>query len=78
MAGYDLDVIHKLAGSIKKPVIASSGAGNLYHLYEAFEAGASAVTVSSMFIFTDNSPIKARTFLANKGVNVRNQKGSFS
>jgi cyclase len=31
-----------------------------------------------MFIFTDHSPIKVRTYLATNGVNVRNQKGSRS
>jgi cyclase len=31
-----------------------------------------------MFIFTDHSPIKVRTYLATNGVHVRNQKGSRS
>jgi cyclase len=78
MNGYDVDMINKLANQLTKPLIASSGAGNLSHCHAAFEAGASAVTVSSMFIFTDNSPIKVRTYLAGKGVNVRNQAGSHS
>ena len=78
MDGYDLDVINALAHRLSKPLIASSGAGNLRHCHEALDAGASAVTISSMFIFTDNSPIKVRTYLADKGVNVRNQIGSHS
>lgn len=78
MTGYDLELINRLADDLEKPLIASSGAGNLRHLEEAFSAGASAVTVSSMFIFTDNSPIKARTYLAGRGIDVRNQKGSHS
>ena len=78
MAGYDLDVIDALSTRLSKPLIASSGAGNLSHCHEAFAAGASAITVSSMFIFTDNSPIKVRTYLADKGVNVRSQIGSHS
>lgn len=78
MGGYDLEMINRLASQLQKPLIASSGAGNLNHLEEAFTAGASAVTVSSMFIFTDNSPIKARTYLAGRGIDVRNQKGSHS
>jgi len=78
MNGYDLDMINKLANQLTKPLIASSGAGNLSHCHAALEAGASAVTVSSMFIFTDNSPIKVRTYLADKGVNIRNQVGSHS
>jgi imidazole glycerol-phosphate synthase subunit HisF len=78
MNGYDLDMINNLASRLTKPLIASSGAGNLSHCHAALDAGASAVTVSSMFIFTDNSPIKVRTYLAGKGVNVRNQIGSHS
>jgi len=78
MDGYDLEMINNLANKLSKPLIASSGAGNLSHCYEALEAGASAVTVSSMFIFTDNSPIKVRTYLEDRGVNIRSQIGSHS
>ena len=78
MDGYDLDMINNLSNQLTKPLIASSGAGNLSHCHAALDAGASAVTVSSMFIFTDNSPIKVRTYLADRGVNVRNQTGSLS
>lgn len=78
MDGYDLDIIESLANKIEKPLIASSGAGNLKHCHDALDAGASAITISSMFIFTDNSPIKVRTYLSDKGVNVRSQSGSHS
>ena len=75
MSGYDLDIIHELSGRLDIPLIASSGAGSLDHCKQALEAGASAITISSMFIFTDHSPIKVRTYLATNGVNVRSQKG---
>jgi imidazole glycerol-phosphate synthase subunit HisF len=78
MNGYDLDMIHALSGQLDIPLIASSGAGTLDHCAQALEAGASAITISSMFIFTDHSPIKVRTYLATNGVHVRNQKGSRS
>lgn len=78
MNGYDLDMINTLAGKLDVPLIASSGAGSLEHCKQAFDAGASAITISSMFIFTDHSPIKVRTYLATNGVHVRNQKGSRS
>lgn len=78
MNGYDLDLIHTLADKLDIPLIASSGAGTLDHCQQALEAGASAITISSMFIFTDHSPIKVRTYLATNGVHVRNQKGSRS
>jgi cyclase len=78
MNGYDLEMIDALADKLDIPLIASSGAGSLADCKAALEAGASAITISSMFIFTDHSPIKVRTYLATNGVNVRNQKGSRS
>jgi cyclase len=75
MTGYDLELIHELSGRLDIPLIASSGAGSLAHCMQALEAGASAITISSMFIFTDHSPIKVRTYLSSNGMNVRSQKG---
>ena len=78
MSGYDLEMIHKVSERLEVPVVASSGAGSLLNCSEALKAGASAITISSMFLFTDHSPIKVRTYLATNGVNVRSQKGSHS
>ena len=78
MTGYDLDIIHRLAGRLDIPLIASSGAGSLAHCMQALEAGASAITISSMFIFSDHSPIKVRSYLASNGIHVRSQQGSRS
>lgn len=78
MGGYDLDMIAQVADILEVPLIASSGAGTLQHCRDALEAGASAITISSMFLFSDHSPIKVRTYLATNGVQVRSQKGSHS
>ena len=78
MSGYDLELIHKLSQRLEIPLIASSGAGTLAHCAEALEAGASAITISSMFLFSDHSPIKVRTYLQTNGLAVRSQKGSHS
>ena len=78
MEGYDVDLIAQVSHSLEIPLIASSGAGNLQHCRDALEAGASAITISSMFLFSDHSPIKVRTYLATNGVSVRSQKGSHS
>lgn len=78
MSGYDLDLIHSLSQRLEKPLIASSGAGSLDHCHQALDAGASAITISSMFIFSDHSPIKVRSYLSSNGVNVRSQTGSRS
>jgi len=78
MEGYDVDMIARVADQLEVPLIASSGAGTLQHCKDALEAGASAITISSMFLFSDHSPIKVRTYLATNGVSVRSQKGSHS
>ncbi|KQV95925.1 imidazole glycerol phosphate synthase subunit HisF [Rhizobacter sp. Root1221] len=78
MEGYDTDLIASASAKLEVPLIASSGAGTLQHCRDALEAGASAITISSMFLFSDHSPIKVRTYLATNGVSVRSQKGSHS
>lgn len=78
MDGYDVDLIAQAAERLEVPLIASSGAGTLQHCRDALEAGASAITISSMFLFSDHSPIKVRTYLATNGVHVRSQQGSHS
>lgn len=78
MEGYDVDLIAQAADRLEVPLIASSGAGTLQHCRDALEAGASAITISSMFLFSDHSPIKVRSYLATNGVSVRSQKGSHS
>lgn len=78
MQGYDVARIADLSRHLSIPLIASSGAGSLDHCAKAFEAGADAITISSMFIFTDHSPIKVRTYLSTNGVHVRSQIGSRS
>jgi len=51
-AGYDIDLIRKVADAITIPVIACGGAGTAEHLAEAVREGhASAVAAGSMFVF---------------------------
>lgn len=52
MEGYDLELIRRVASSVRLPVIGIGGAGNLGHLREGIAAGASAVAAGSMFVFT--------------------------
>ena len=78
MSGYDLDNLERAAEQVKVPLIASSGAGSLEDCRDALNTGVSAITISSMFLFTDHSPIKVRSYLATNGVGVRSQKGSYS
>ncbi|MBO6633382.1 MAG: imidazole glycerol phosphate synthase subunit HisF [Rhizobiaceae bacterium] len=52
MAGFDLNLITRIVGSVDVPVVACGGAGRLEHLSQAIrEGGASAVSAGSMFVF---------------------------
>jgi len=49
--GYDLDLVHSIAGEIGIPLIACGGAGSVADLSKAVKAGASAVAAGSMFVY---------------------------
>lgn len=51
MGGYDLPLIKQISEAVSIPVIASGGAGSIDHFRQAVEAGASAVSAGSMFVF---------------------------
>lgn len=51
MQGYDLELIKRVSSAINIPLVACGGAGNLQHLAEAIQAGASAAAAGSMFVF---------------------------
>lgn len=73
MIGYDLNLLGRVRSETSCPVIALGGAGNFQHLAEVFQADlADAVACSSLFHFGDNNPIRARAFLKNKGIPVKN------
>jgi len=52
MAGYDLNLLHRITQKVNVPVVACGGAGTVEHLSQAVsEGGASAVAAGSMFVF---------------------------
>lgn len=70
--GYDLELTRKISESINIPVIASGGAGNLEHLYQALKEGkADAVLAASIFHYGEYSIREAKEYLKNKGISVR-------
>jgi cyclase len=72
MTGYDLSLIRRVSDAVSVPVIASGGAGTYEHMAQALrEGGASAVAAASMFHFTEQTPLEAKTYLKARGVNVR-------
>ena len=71
MDGYDIELIASVARTVSVPVVASGGAGDYAHMAEALEAGASAVAASSIFHFTEMTPLGAKTYLRDRGFPVR-------
>jgi len=70
--GYDIPMTSAIASAVSIPVIASGGAGNLDHLYEAITEGkADAVLVASVFHFGKHTIAEAKDFLSKKGIPVR-------
>ena len=49
--GYDLPVIRAIKGAVSAEVVASGGAGELFHFYEAVQAGATILLAASVFHF---------------------------
>jgi cyclase len=69
--GYDLELTSAVAEAVGVPVIASGGAGELYHLVEALQAGADAVLCASIFHYGRFRVCEAKAALAEAGVAVR-------
>ena len=58
--------------SINIPVIASGGAGNLEHLYDAIKSGgASAVLAASIFHYGEYTIKETKEYLKSKNVPIR-------
>jgi len=70
--GYDIELTKTISSSVNIPVIASGGAGNLEHLYQALTDGAAdAVLAASIFHYKKYSIQQTKEYLAKKGVVVR-------
>lgn len=70
--GYDIELTRAVSEALSIPVIASGGAGQLSHLYDALADGkADAVLAASIFHFREHSIAEAKEFLHSKGVTMR-------
>jgi cyclase len=70
--GYDIELIKSVSKEVSIPVIASGGAGNYEHMLQVLKnTTASAVAAASIFHFTQQTPLGAKKFLKNHGINVR-------
>ena len=71
-AGYDIELLRRISESVGIPVIASGGAGNIGHMYEALTDGkCDAVLAASIFHFREYSVPEVKRELAARGVPVR-------
>ncbi len=70
--GYDLELTEYYSNTLKIPVIASGGVGNLQHILDAFKiANASAALAASIFHYREYTIKETKEFLKKNGVNVR-------
>ena len=71
-AGYDLELTRAVAEAVNIPVIASGGAGNLEHFYDALTEGkADAALAASLFHYKELEIREVKEYLRGKGVSVR-------
>ena len=74
LEGYDLALTRAISQSVSVPVIASGGAGNLDHMFQAFdEWQADAVLAASIFHFGTYSIQQAKEYLKERGLPIRTQ-----
>jgi imidazole glycerol-phosphate synthase subunit HisF len=70
--GYDVELLRAVSSAVRLPVIASGGAGNAGHMYEALtEGGAEAALAASIFHFGELSIGGVKQELASRGLEIR-------
>ena len=70
--GYDIELTRCVAENVSIPVIASGGAGEKEHFYEALEKGkAEAVLAASLFHYKELEIRDLKQYLREKGISVR-------
>ncbi len=70
--GYDIELTRAVVDAVSVPVIASGGAGELSHFYDALtEGGADAALAASLFHYKELEINQVKEYLSGKGVPVR-------
>ena len=70
--GYDVELIKAISEHVSIPVIASGGAGNVEHFYDALTTGkADAALAASLFHYKELEIKQVKEYLREKGVSVR-------
>lgn len=72
-AGYDLELTKTIAEMVEIPVIASGGAGNCHHIYQALTEGkAEAALLASLLHYGQLTVEEIKKYLSSHQVPVRN------
>ena len=69
--GMDTELLAEAEDAVDVPVILEGGAGNVTDVADAMAAGATAVAVGTMLVFSDNNLIQIKRHLSNKGQRMR-------
>lgn len=70
--GYDISLTKAISNAVSIPVIASGGAGELSHFYDALtEGGAEAALAASLFHYKELEIKEVKNYLQGRGVSVR-------
>ncbi len=69
--GFDLDLLRRVCGAVRVPVIASGGVGTLQHFVEGAEAGATGLLAASVFHFGTFTIAEVKGALHKAGLPVR-------
>ena len=69
--GFDLDLLSRVCGAIRLPVVASGGVGTLDHFIEGARAGATGLLAASVFHFGKFTIAQVKAALDQAGLPVR-------
>src|SRR5215469_13599456 len=70
--GYDLEITRQISEAVSIPVIASGGAGEPKHLYEAFAIGAADAALVASIVHYGEYPIAdLKRYLTQRGIEMR-------
>lgn len=70
--GYDLELVRSVTDGVDIPVIAFGGVGNWQHMVEGIMTGkADAVAAANIFHYTEHSTKKAKEYLIQSGIDMR-------
>ncbi|MFC1780888.1 imidazole glycerol phosphate synthase subunit HisF [Planctomycetota bacterium] len=69
--GFDLPVIKAMADACSAEIVASGGAGEMEHFYDAAQAGASILLAASVFHFHIIDIPELKKYLRDRGLNMK-------